>query len=278
MQITAQMVKALREATSAGMMDCKNALNEIAGDFTEEKALMESAIDVLRKKGIAKAAKRLDRETTEGRVVVSKEGNNALILSVSCETDFVAINDDFGVLTKDILDHAVSTDASDLDGFLESTKGDQSMSDFLKEKTGSIGEKIEVKHYMNMKSSNNIEVYIHSNKKVATMVEFSGDNSEFAQDVAMHIAAMKPVALNRDAVSKDMIDREMDIIKEQLLNEGKPEAMIDKISVGKINRFYKDNCLVDQIFVKSEDGKSVSAEAKDKGVEIKSFIRFAIGE
>ena len=278
MQVTAQMVKTLRDATSAGMMDCKNALSEIAGDFTEEKALMESAVDVLRKKGIAKAAKRLDRVTSEGRVVVNKDGNNALILSVSCETDFVAINDDFGVLTKDILDHAVATDSSDLEGFLASTKGDQSMSDFLKEKTGSIGEKIEVKDYMNMKSSNNIEVYIHSNKKVATVVEFTGDNSEFAQDVAMHIAAMKPVALNRDAVSKDLIDREMEIIKDQLLNEGKPEAMIEKISVGKINRFYKDNCLVDQIFVKSEDGKSVSAEAKDKGVEIKSFIRFAIGE
>jgi len=278
MQITAQMVKALREATSAGMMDCKNALNEIAADFDDEKALMESAIEILRKKGIAKAAKRLDRETSEGRIVAYAEPNRVVLLSVTCETDFVAINDDFGALTKDILDHAVASDATDLDAYLAVDKGGQPVSDFLKEKTGAVGERIEVKHYINFKSSDNVEYYVHSNNKVATLIEFTGDDKEFAQDVAMHIAAMKPIALNRDSVDETVVAKELEIIKDQLRNEGKPEDMIEKISQGKINRFFKDSCLVDQIFVKSEDGKTVAAEAKARGVEIKSFVRFAIGE
>jgi elongation factor Ts len=278
-QITAQMVKQLREATNAGMMDCKNALSEIADQYSDEKAVMEAAIDELRKRGIAKAAKRLDRETSEGRIVTHVNENHILMLSVTCETDFVAINDDFGALTKEILDHALAADAADLEAFLASEKNGQAVSEFLKEKTGSIGEKIEVKHYINLKTDNHFAYYVHFNNKVATIVEYTGAEDEiFAKDVAMHAAAMKPIALDRTAVSEETLAKEKEIIAEQLRQEGKPEDMIEKISMGKINRFYKDYCLVDQTFVKSEDNKSVGAEAKAKGLELKSFVRFAIGE
>lgn len=285
MAVTASMVKSLREATGAGMMDCKNALNEASESHSDEKEMMEAAVELLRKKGIAKAAKRLDRETSEGRVVYKQEGSHILMLSVTCETDFVSRNDDFASLCQDILDHAWNTDAKDLASFLTSELNGKIMSDFLSEKTGSIGEKIEVKHYSNTKSNGQIYPYIHSNLKVGTFVDLSSDSvtdaiKTFGKDVAMHIAAMKPVALDRSSVDQAVIDKELEIIKEQLRNEGKAEEMLDKISTGKINRFYKDSVLLEQIFVKSEDGKSIEKEAKaiDPSLSFNGFVRIAIGE
>ena len=167
-------------------------------------------------------------------------------------------------------------------------KDGQKLSDALAEKTGSIGEKIDIKHYANLSSNGLLEVYIHSNNKVATIIELAentdnADVIQFAKDVAMHSAAMKPIALNRDAVDKTVIEKELEIIKDQLRNEGKPEEMLDKISTGKLNRFYKDNTLNEQIYVKSEEGLSVEKTAKavsdNTGVNasIASFVRFEIG-
>lgn len=285
MAVTASMVKALRESTGAGMMDCKNALAEAAETHSDEQAIMEAAVDILRKRGMAKAAKRLDRETSEGRVVFRQEGGHLIMLSVTCETDFVSRNDDFGALANKLIDHAWATNADSLDAFLSSQIGDQSVTDFLAEQTGSIGEKIEVKHYHNINSNGVVVPYIHSNMKVGSLIDFNVDSTtdevtEFGKDVAMHIAAMKPVALDRNSVDPSLIDKELEIIKEQLRNEGKPEDMLEKISQGKLNRFFKDNTLVDQPFVKAEKGESVAASAKkvDGSISFNQFIRVAIGE
>lgn len=285
MAVTASMVKSLRESTGAGMMDCKNALAEAAESHTEEEALLEAAVEILRKKGMAKAAKRLDRETSEGRVVYKQDGGHILMLSLTCETDFVSRNDDFAALCDEVLAHAWATDADSLDAFLASDFNGKSVSDFLAEKTGSIGEKIDVKHYSNVKSNGTVTPYIHSNFKVGTFFDFNTANASddiinFGKDVAMHIAAMKPISLDRNLVDQELVNKELEIIKEQLKNEGKPEDMLDKISTGKLNRFYKDNVLLEQAFVKSEDGKSVEKEAKalDSDISFNGFVRISIGE
>jgi elongation factor Ts len=285
MAITASMVKSLRESTGAGMMDCKNALAEAAEAHTDENALLEAAVEILRKKGMAKAAKRLDRETSEGRVVCKQEGKHIMMLSVTCETDFVSRNDDFAALCDEIINHAWSVNAADLDALLASTIDGKSLSDFLAEKTGSIGEKIEIKHYINLTTTGTVTAYIHSNYKVGTFFDFNTaseteDIITFGKDVAMHIAAMKPIALDRKSVDSSLIEKELEIIKDQLRNEGKAEDMLEKIAAGKLNRFYKDSVLLEQIFVKSEDGKTVEKEAKtyDSAMTFNGFVRFAIGE
>lgn len=288
MAITAQMVKALRESTGAGMMDCKNALTEAGENLTDEKEIMELAVEVLRKKGMAKAAKRLDRETSEGLVVSRNENGRVVMFSITCETDFVSRNDDFQAFAAELMNHVWATNADSLDALLNSSMNGKLLSDVLAEKTGSIGEKIDIRHYVNKTSNGLMEVYIHSNNKVGTLVELvdNTDNAEviqFAKDVAMHIAAMKPIALDRNGVDKSVIEKELDIIKDQLRNEGKPEDMLDKISSGKLNRFYKDNTLNEQAFVKSEDGATVEKSAKTisetTGVNatIASYERFEIG-
>ncbi|MCB0278726.1 MAG: elongation factor Ts [Calditrichaeota bacterium] len=289
MAVTAQMVKDLRESTGAGMMDCKSALTEAAETALTEKEIMDLAVEILRKKGVAKAAKRLDRETSEGLIVANYSKNQLMMLSVTCETDFVSRNNDFKALADHLLNHAISVNAANIDEFLASSIEGKKLEEFLAEKTGTIGEKVEVKHYINHKSSGYVDYYIHSNSKVGTYIEFdsnpdSAEFQQFAKDVAMHIAAMKPVALNRESVDKSVIEKELEIIKEQLRNEGKKDDMIDKIAMGKLNRFYKDSCLEEQIFVKSESGKSVketAAELSKKlgtAVNLVSYQRIAIGE
>ena len=284
MAITAQMVKSLREATNAGMMDCKNALNEASETKSEEKEIMETAIEILRKKGVAKAAKRLDRETNEGIVNAVKTDDSVIMLSLSCETDFVTRNDQFKDLVTEILNHAKSVQAENLEAFLNSKLNDQTISEFLQEKTGSIGEKIEVKDYALVKTNKPVSYYVHSNFKVGAIVEMNNASAtdnilEFGRKVAMHISAMNPIALDKDSVPQDVIDKELDVIKEQLANEGKPAEMIDKISQGKLNRFFKDSCLLEQVLVTSEDGNTVIKEAKnvDSDLKITNFKRIAIG-
>jgi elongation factor Ts len=284
MAITAQMVKSLREATNAGMMDCKNALQEASEIKSEEKEIMEAAVEILRKKGIAKAAKRLDRETNEGVVNAIKADDVIIMLSVTCETDFVTRNDQFKELVEEILSHAKTIKAEDLESFLNSKYNDQTMSEFLQEKTGSVGEKIEVKDYALVKTDKPVSYYVHSNFKVGAIVEMDNATStdnilEFGRKVAMHISAMNPVALNKESVPQDLINKELEVIKEQLANEGKPADMIEKISQGKLNRFFKDSCLLEQVLVTSEDGNTVLKEAKniDANLTITNFTRIAIG-
>ena len=289
MAVTAQMVKDLRESTGAGMMDCKSALTEAAETVSSEQEIMDLAVEILRKKGIAKAAKRLDRETLEGLIVVENVEKRVVMISVSCETDFVSRNDDFKALANQLLKHAVSTDASNLDTLMQTLIDGKSLEEFLAEKTGTIGEKVEIKHYINYRSDGFVSHYIHSNNKVGTFVDINTSSHDeklvqFAKDIAMHIAAMKPVALNRNSVDQSIINKELDIIKDQLRNEGKAEDMIEKIATGKLNRFYKDNCLEEQIFVKSEEGKSIKdtaavlAKELNESIEITSYQRIAIGE
>lgn len=289
MAVTAQMVKNLRESTGAGMMDCKSALTEAAESATTENDIIDLAIEILRKTGVAKAAKRTDRVTLEGLIVASNETNRLVMLSISCETDFVSRNDDFKKLADQLLKHAIDSHATDLNTLLDTLIDGKKLTEFLAEKTGTIGEKIEIKHFINHSSEGLLSYYIHSNNKVGTFVDINttSKNSEiieFAKDVAMHIAAMKPIALDRDSVDKSLIVKELEIIKEQLHNEGKKEEMIDKIATGKMNRFYKDNCLKEQTFVKSEEGKSVKVTAADlskqtgETIEFNTYKRIAIGE
>jgi elongation factor Ts len=290
MAITAKMIKDIREATGAGMSDCKAALDEAEKTHTSEKELMELAVEILRKKGIAKAAKRLDRETSEGRVVFKQDAHNFAMLSVTCETDFVSRNENFEKLAKRIIDHAFNAKLNTLEEFLNSKLDGQVVAEFLAEQTGSIGEKIEIKHYIYKSSTNFIQAYVHHNYKIGTFVELKTSSSSapaivtFAKDVAMHIAAMKPIALDKTQVSQDVINKEIEIAKEVLRNEGKKEEMLEKIAQGKIARFFKDSCLLEQSFVKSEAGKSVEECGKDLAKSLNtelsfvSMIRFSIGE
>ncbi|MBT8270909.1 MAG: elongation factor Ts [Flavobacteriaceae bacterium] len=271
-KITASQVNELRKATGAGMMDCKNALVEAEGDF-------DKAIEILRKKGQKVAAKRADRESSEGAVIaqVSDDKTNGVIVSLNCETDFVAKNEGFVSLAKDLAKIALEHDS--LDSFMNASFNGITVSEKLTEQTGVIGEKIEIGGFRTLKAPY-VGSYIHAGNKIATLVGLSAsvDNADVAaKDVAMQAAAMNPIALNEDAVDSAVIEKEIEIAKDQLRAEGKPEAMLDNIAQGKLKRFFKDNTLVNQAFIK--DSKvSVAAYVKTYGdVEITGFERVALG-
>ncbi len=273
-KITAAEVNKLRKHTGAGMMDCKKALVEAEGDF-------EQAIDILRKKGQKVAAKRADRDAVEGAVVsgVNTEGTIGFIVSLNCETDFVAKNDSFVALAKSILDLAVNNDPKSVDELLTLDMGGMSLTDKLVEQTGVIGEKLEVKFFERLED-NHVSAYIHAGNRLATIVSLSKsvDNAdEFGKDVAMQVAAMNPLALNKDSIAQDVIDRELEVGKDLARQEGKPEAMLDKIAAGRLNKFFKENTLVSQDFIK--DGKlSVEKYLKtaDKDLVVTAFRRCSL--
>jgi elongation factor Ts len=273
-KITAAEVNKLRKQTGAGMMDCKKALVEAEGDF-------EQAIDILRKKGQKVAAKRADRETMEGAVLAGTTADNAkgYIVSLNCETDFVAKNESYVALAKSILDIAVANDPKSSEELLAMDMNGMTVADKLVEQTGVIGEKLEVKFFERIEAGF-VGSYIHAGNKIATIVGLnkSVDNAgEIAKDVAMQAAAMNPVALNKDGVDQATIDRELEVGKELARQEGKPEAMLDKIAMGRLNKFFKENTLVAQSFIK--DGKmSVEQYIKsgDKELEAVSFKRCAL--
>lgn len=271
-KITAQEVNKLRKATGAGMMDCKKALVEAEGDF-------EKAIEILRKKGQKVAAKRADRESSEGAVIASVNSNNTkgAIVSLNCETDFVAKNEDFVKLAKELAALAVDFDSKE--DFLSGNLNGVTVSEKLLEQTGVIGEKIEIGGFEKIEAPF-VGSYIHAGNKIATLVGLSAavDNADVAaKDVAMQAAAMNPVALNEDGVDAAVIEKEIEIAKDQLRAEGKPEAMLDNIAKGKLKRFFKDNTLVNQAFIK--DSKvSVADYVKTYGeVSITGFKRVALG-
>lgn len=259
-KITAADVNKLRKQTGAGMMDCKNALVEANGDF-------EAAIDILRKKGQKIAAKRADREATEGAVIAKASADNkrGVIISLNCETDFVAKNDSFVELANRMADIALENFPATLEDLLSSTfDGSMTVADKLTEQTGVIGEKLELGAFEKIEGEF-IGSYIHAGNKLASVVSLSGEAAEAAKDVAMQAAAMNPVALDRSSVTQEAIDREMDIIRDQIRQEGKPEDMVEKIAQGKLNKFFKENTLVDQDFIK--DSKlSVSKYLRSEGV------------
>ncbi len=271
MKITASEVNKLRKATGAGMMDCKKALVEAEGQF-------DKAVEVLRKKGQKVAANRADRDSSEGAVLAKVNPNNTVgvIISVNCETDFVAKNDSYLSLAKELADIAIRHES--LESFLAADFKGISVAEKLTEQTGVIGEKIEIGSFKTLKAPY-VGSYIHAGNKIATLAGLScivEDAAEVSKNVAMQAAAMNPIALNEEGVDASVIEKEIEIAKDQLRQEGKPEAMLDNIAKGKIKRFFKDNTLVNQDFIK--DGKvSVGNYVKSYGnIEVVGFERIAL--
>jgi elongation factor Ts len=276
MAITAQEVNKLRQMTGSGMMDCKKALTEADGDF-------EKAVDILRKKGQKVSASRADRETKEGVVVtrVSEDGTTGTLLSLTCETDFVAKNEEFGAFANTLLDMAVSNNCATVEEIHALPFADLTTAEKIIEMTGKIGEKIEISHYVVIKAEA-VVPYIHSNGKLGVLVGLvntSGSNVEEAgKDVAMQIAAMNPVAVDKDGVDATTIEREIEIGKEQARQEGKPEEMLEKIALGKLQKFYKESTLLSQVFVK-DNSKTIAQylDGVSKGLTVSAFKRISIG-
>ncbi|GGD46625.1 elongation factor Ts [Muriicola marianensis] len=272
-KITAADVNTLRKTTGAGMMDCKNALVEAEGDF-------DKAIEILRKKGQKVAAKRADRESSEGAAIakVNNGRTEGVIISLNCETDFVAKNESFVALANDLAELALGY--NDLDSLLQADYNGITVQEKLTEQTGVIGEKIEIGGFRKL-SAPFVGSYIHAGNKIATLVGLSAavnGAEEAAKDVAMQAAAMNPVALDPSGVDQETIDKEIEIAKDQLRQEGKPEAMLDKIAQGKLQRFFKDNTLVNQDFIKdSKVSVANYVKSVDKDLEVTGFERVALG-
>jgi elongation factor Ts len=286
-EISASMVMKLRKMSGQGMMDCKKALAEANGD-------VEQAIDILRKKGLATLAKRAERETSEG-VVVSKrrkDGKVAAMATLCCETDFVARSADFVAAAETLADYALACPADEgVENVLETSVNGKKFSDILVEIVSKTGEKIQVEDYAKYKldGAGLISIYIHFNSKVGTMVQIETSDEQVATaeslkqtaaDIAMHITATKPLALDKDGISAETIEREKAIFAEQIKN--KPANIIDKIIEGKMKKFFAENCLVEQQFVK-DDSKTVAqvldeaAKGAGGAAKIKRFVRFEIG-
>ncbi|MCX2738550.1 translation elongation factor Ts [Pontibacter anaerobius] len=277
MAITAQDVNKLRQETGAGMMDCKKALTEANGDF-------EAAKDILRKQGQKIASKRADNATSEGIVLtqVSEDGTNGKVIALACETEPVSKVEDFQNLAKAAMDTAVSTNAATKEELLAAPQADgRSLQEHITDLMGKIGEKIDVISYENV-TAEKVVNYNHSNGKLGVLVGLTNtggaDVEEVGKDVAMQIAAMKPIAVDKDGVDSATVEREIEVGKEQARAEGKPEAMLEKIAMGKLNKFYKDNTLLNQDFVK-DPSVSVAKllDNTNKGMTVTEFKRVAIG-
>jgi len=276
MAITAQEVNKLRQMTGAGMMDCKKALTEAEGDF-------EKAVDLLRKKGQKVSASRADRETKEGVVVthVNEGSTEGIILSLTCETDFVAKNEEFGAFANEILNLAVKNNSQSVEEILAIPYGSITLGDKIVEMTGKIGEKTEISHFARVNGESVVN-YIHSNGKLGVLVALKNGQGtqveDAGKDVAMQIAAMNPVAVDKDGVDSTTVEREIEVGKEQARAEGKPEEMLEKIALGKLNKFYKENTLLSQTFVK-DNAQTVAQylDSVNKGLTVVDFKRISIG-
>ncbi|MEO5570326.1 MAG: translation elongation factor Ts [Bacteroidia bacterium] len=272
--ISAAEVNKLRQMTGAGMMDCKKALMEAGGDF-------EKAIDELRKKGQKVAAARADREAKEGYVIAktNADATKGYLVAISCETDFVAKSPDFIKFPNDVLDIAMKNNPADIDALKALPMDGVTVGDKLIDQVGKIGEKIEITRYEVIEAPK-VVIYIHPGNRVVSMVGMSTATApvETAKDVAMQIAAMNPVALDKDDVDQKTLDREIEIGKEQARAEGKPENMIEKIALGKLNKFYTESTLLNQSFIKDAN-KSIRQylDGAEKGLTVKSFKRVQIG-
>jgi elongation factor Ts len=274
--ISAQDVNKLRTMTGAGMMDCKKALTEAEGDF-------EKAIEILRKKGQKVSASRSDRETKEGSVFVKVGNDNkeAVLIALNCETDFVAKNEEFQNLGKLIAETAFASKPASKEALSGLKAGNLTVGEKIVELVGKIGEKIEVSEYILMKGEV-VVPYIHAGSKLGVLVSLKGVNgkdvTDAGKDVGMQIAAMNPVAVDEKSVDKSTIEKELEIAKAQILAEGKPANMVDKIAQGKLQKFYKDSTLLHQLFVK-DNSKTVAQylDSVSKGLTVAEFKRIAIG-
>lgn len=272
-QITAALVKELRERTGAGMMDCKKALSAVEGD-------MDKAIDFLREKGLAAAAKKAGRIAAEGVVgsFISADSKIGAVVEVNCETDFVAKTDNFKALVEKIAAHIVATKPADLEALMASELDGQTVEALVTASVAKIGEKISVRRFALYEAPEGVvAAYIHGGGKIGVLVEFKGGNAELGKDVAMHIAAANPAYLDRTQVPAAELEHEKEVLSEQAKNEGKPEKIIEKMVLGRINKYYKEVCLIDQEFVKDPD-QSVGKLLKANDAEVLAFTRFQLGE
>jgi elongation factor Ts len=271
-QITAAEVNKLRQTTGAGMMDCKIALQEADGNF-------EKAIEIIRKKGQAIANKRADREAREGAVLakISGDGTKGALIVLNCETDFVAKNENFVAFARKILDKALETNAKDLESLKMVQLEGNSIAEKIIEQIGIIGEKIELSYYDKINAAQVIS-YIHPGNKLATLAGFNKNTTEqVAKDIAMQVAAMSPVAIDKNDVPAEVIEKEKEIGREQAKREGKPENMLDKIAEGKLSKFFKESTLLNQEYTK-DSKKSIRQflQENDKELTVTSFLRYSL--
>lgn len=274
MAITAQLVKELREKTGAGMMDCKKALVETNGD-------LNAAIDYLREKGLSSAAKKADRVAAEGTTYILAEGNDAIILEVNAETDFVAKNEKFQELVASLAKQLLAAKPASVEEALELANAEGvKIADQISTAVATIGEKITLRRF-EVKSKADGDAfgsYLHMGGKIGVLVVLEGSTDEAAaKDVAMHIAAINPKYVSRDEVPQDEVEHERKVLTEQALNEGKPENIVAKMVEGRLGKFFEEICLLDQAFVKDSD-KKVRDFVKSTGGSVASFVRFAVGE
>ena len=274
--ISASQVKELREKTGAGMMECKKVLTETDGD-------MEKAMDLLRERGITKAAKKSSRIAAEGLVdaYVSEDGKVGAVLEVNAETDFVAQNAEFQKFVKEVVEQVAKTNPANVEELLAQkslVETDKTIQEVLTGKIATIGENISIRRFARYETADGLVAkYIHGDGKIGVLVEMKNADETLAKDICMQIAAAKPEFLNREDVPTERLEREMEILKVQAMNEGKPEAIAEKMVLGRVNKFYGEICLVDQEFVKNPDLK-VSELLKQHGAEVVKFARLERGE
>jgi elongation factor Ts len=269
MEITASQVKELREKTGVGLMDCKKALAQSNG-------VVDDAVKYLRERGLAAAAKKADRSATEGRVFTGIVGNKGVIVEVNCETDFVASNDAFKGCGEAIIKTTLgSDDISDIDKLKSSEIDGKTYKAFVSEIVLKVGENVDAGKLTVINTDGQLFDYVHMNGKIGVLVEFNkAVSAELGKDVAMHIAATNPSHVSSDAVSADEVAKETEIIRNQALNEGKPEQIVEKIVEGRIAKYYKEVCLLEQVFVKDQD-KTIK-QLMPEGVTVSSFTRYSL--
>jgi len=266
-------IKKLREMTDAGMMDCKQALAATDGD-------MEKAVEWLRKKGLGAAAKKADKVAAEGTIAIKVDGNKAIMLEINSQTDFVAKNDKFKAFVEEVMNHVMANDFDTVEEINNSEINGQPFSEYLALQIATIGENLVVRRYAKVVSSGSIGSYVHANGRVGVIVAADKEGAQEAlKNIAMHAAAMSPKFINEEAVPAEVIEKEKEIAKEQLIKEGKPEAILDKILPGKIKRFLQDNTLENQKFV-MDDKVSVGEYLKNSadGAKLTDYVRFELGE
>ena len=270
--ISASLVKELREKTGAGMLDCKKALEANDGNI-------EAAVDWLREKGISKAAKKSDRIAAEGVAAILVDGNDAVIIDIRIETDFVAQNEKFKELVDSVLKTLIKSDVTTVEEALELPCEDGTVNDLIVSKTATIGEKLSLRRFAKVTKGDNetFGSYIHMGGKIAVLIVTENTSEEVARDVAMHAAAMRPKYVKTTDVPAEEVAKEEEVLKEQAVNEGKPAEIAEKMVKGRINKFYKEICLEEQPFVKDGD-INVKTYVKNNGGEIKSMYRFEVGE
>jgi elongation factor Ts len=260
--------------TGAGMLDCKKALTETDGD-------MDKAIDFLREKGIASAAKKGDRIAAEGLTYVVTEGNNAVILEVNSETDFVAKNEAFQALVKDLASHLLNNKPATVEEASSQTmENGATVADHINASIAKIGEKLTLRRFTLLSKTDNdaFGAYIHMGGRISVLSVLEGTtDSDAAKDVSMHIAALKPKYVSRDQVSQDEVEHERQVLTQQALNEGKPAKIVEKMVEGRLGKYFEDVCVLDQTFVKNPDQK-VRQFVESKGATVREFIRYEVGE